>query len=130
MEIHGGDSRTSGGGGYAIEAFGGDGVAGGNAAEYAMRVVAGSGGSTGGGGVTVEAGSVGIGVNISAVGGGASNHALSITGNAVRSPLAFVPTTQPTGASAVGDMYMNSSGVLYACTASGTPGIWTKVSAT
>jgi hypothetical protein len=58
-----------------------------------------------------------------------ANSALIIAGNNTLAPVKFTPTTQPTGPNAVGDMYMNSSGVLKVCTVAGTPGTWVSVGA-
>lgn len=52
-----------------------------------------------------------------------------VNGTPKNAPLFLTPSAQPSGANDKGALYVDSSGILYICTASGTPGTWTKVGA-
>lgn len=85
----------------------------------------------------------GTGTAVSATAGGTSpavlatnvsgGEAVKIAGDAasttaVLAPLMFVPLqNQPSGAHAIGHMYVTAAGKLMICTSAGTPGTWTIV---
>lgn len=84
-----------------------------------------TGGATGSG-VIASGGASGNGVVCSP--GATTGVALFIqTGNTVLAPIRMQTSAQPTGASAVGDMYMTAAGILKVCTVAGTPGTWVSV---
>ncbi len=117
--------------GYGAIGIGWVGVAGQSSGANGVGV---EGSTTHATGVGVR-GSVGaagaIGVEARATGYAAT--ALKIVGNNTIAPITVTPTTEPTGAAVVGDMYMDSAGVLWVCT---TPGansgvhVFVKVSST
>lgn len=79
----------------------------------------------------------GNGVAISAIGfgngsgaavqGGSTGYAFEIVStNSTRAAFRWNTSTQPSGASLVGDTYMDSSGGMWSCIAAGTPGTWRR----
>ena len=132
----------------------GSGVYGSSSSGYALR-----GASTTGGGLYVTAGSSGDGVYGSSSSGngvygasttgngvyGATTSGYGVYGQSLNSygvvaqsdttspakaALRVVPQdTEPSGANAVGDMYVTTAGVLKICTVAGTPGTWVSVGA-
>ncbi|MGD8501267.1 MAG: hypothetical protein PVJ86_11500 [Phycisphaerales bacterium] len=95
-----------------------------------------------GNGVTGTVGGTGNGVkgtggSSSGYGGhfiGVGDHGAYIeadTSSPAKSALHIEPQdAAPTGPNAIGDIYVTTAGVPYICTAAGTPGTWTKISAT
>jgi hypothetical protein len=86
------------------------------------RIEAGAGGN--GAGLVVTPRGTGIGLDVQSLYAG---RGVSITGNATQAPLRLVPQSAPSGANGIGDLYIDSSGILYSCTVAGTPGTFTKV---
>lgn len=96
--------------------------------------------TTGGVGVAAFS-STGIAVSATAQGTSAAiaafnssgGEALKVTGDTVSTTAAIAPVfisplnNQPSGAHAVGHMYVTSGGVLKICTVAGTPGTWVSV---
>lgn len=59
--------------------------------------------------------------------GGATGPAIIANGTTANAALRLVAQTAPNGTNAIGDMYCDSSGVLFICTTAGSPGTFTKV---
>lgn len=84
------------------------------------------GGASGGGAVVATPTGTGIGVDVQV--GGTTGRGIVVTPNTTLAPIRLVPlTSDPTGTSAVGDMYVNTAGKLLICTTAGTPGTYTIV---
>lgn len=104
--------------------------------------VSGTGGAPNGNGVIGIGTGSGIGVRGSTTGAntGPAVQGTSVLGygvvadgdttSPVRAALRVVPQdAEPSGANAVGDMYVTTAGVLKICTSAGTPGTWVSVGA-
>lgn len=92
--------------------------------------VVGIGGATNGPGCSCNGTGGGVGATASNTTGGYALVVSSDTTSPVRSAFRIIPQdTEPTGANAVGDMYVTSAGVLKICTVAGTPGTFVSVGA-
>lgn len=98
-------------------------ITGGNNSGIGLDVI--GGGTTG---AALRATGATSGTGIVAVAGSTTGVSLLIqVGNGVLAPIRFQTSNQPTGLSAVGDMYVTAAGVLKICTVAGTPGTWVSV---
>ena len=85
-------------------------------------------GSGSGYGVNGAGGTTGIGGVF--IGGGTSGYGVYVTsGNSVSAPIHITPQASAPSTGAIGDMYINNSGVLRICTVAGSPGTWVDVGA-
>jgi len=59
--------------------------------------------------------------------GGTTGPAIIANGTTANAPLRLAAQAAPNGTNAIGDLYADSSGILWICTAAGAPGTFTKV---
>lgn len=59
--------------------------------------------------------------------GGTTSPAIIATGTTANAALRLIPQASPNGTNAVGDLFADSSGILWICTVAGSPGTFTKV---
>jgi hypothetical protein len=78
-------------------------------ASTALTVTA---GGSNGNGATIASTGTGTGLAIDSSGGGASGHALQLTGNSTRAPLKIISLASDPSSGALGDIYVNADGTL------------------
>lgn len=118
-------------GGIGVQGTGGAGSTNGNGGaggSFTGGAPAGTG--VGGDGIQATAAGAGNAVTATATGGGFALLLTPDTTSPVRAAVRWTPQdAQPTGAHVIGDMYVGSTGIMYMCTAAGTPGTWTAFAA-